>query len=87
MITREPVDRTGLQLKFPFNTQKKDYPVWDGSVGEPVAADFQGTTKVEGLTVYKFVQTIDRTVVESREVPGSVFGVERHRSTPTSPTG
>ncbi|GAA4096056.1 DUF3068 domain-containing protein [Nocardioides kongjuensis] len=71
---REPAVRRGLIYKFPFNTQKKDYAVWDDTVGKAVDAKFKGEEKIDGLTVYKFVQTIDPTVVETREVPGSVFG-------------
>ncbi len=64
----------GQVYKFPFNTQKKDYQVWDGTVGEASTATFEGETTLEGLHVYKFVQIIEPTVVETREVPGSIFG-------------
>jgi len=72
--TEEPTARQGQVYKFPFGTEKKDYGVWDGTVGESVPAKFEGTEKVEGLEVYKFVQTIEPTMVETREVPGSMFG-------------
>lgn len=64
----------GQIYKFPFGTEKKTYPVWDGATGQAVDARFEGEEKIDGLTVYKFVQRIDPTVVETREVPGSVFG-------------
>lgn len=71
---RVTAERTGQIYKFPFDTQKKAYPVWDNTVGEAVDAKFEGTEKIQGLNVYKFVQRIPSTVVDVREVPGSVFG-------------
>lgn len=68
--------REGQVYKFPFGTEKRDYPVWDGTLGEATDATFEGEEEVQGLTVYKFVQQIDPVVVETREVPGSMFGVE-----------
>lgn len=74
---RVPVEREGQIFKFPFGTEQKDYEVWDGTVGEAVTATFEGEEEIQGLTVYKFVQEIEPTVVETREVPGSVFGSDR----------
>ncbi|MDQ6524067.1 DUF3068 domain-containing protein [Nocardioides sp. LHD-245] len=71
---REPAVRKGQIYKFPFDTKKKDYPVWDDNVGEAVPATYEGEETIDGLTVYKFVQRIEPTVIEGREVPGSVFG-------------
>ncbi|MEZ0580899.1 DUF3068 domain-containing protein [Nocardioides sp. MH1] len=73
-ITRVPVVPEGQIYKFPFNTEKKTYQVWDGELGKATPATYEGEDTVEGLKVYKFVQVIDPTVVETREVPGSVFG-------------
>jgi len=71
---REPVTRTGQIYKFPFDTEKQDHPVWDGTVGKAVEATYEGEEEIDGLTVYRFVQRIEPTLVETREVPGSVFG-------------
>lgn len=71
---RVPVEREGQIYKFPFATEKRDYKVWDGTVEEAVDATYEGEEKIDGLSVYKFVQTIEPTMVETREVPGSVFG-------------
>jgi hypothetical protein len=76
-VKQEDVTRDGLTMKFPFNTQKHDYPVWDGTVGEATTATYEGEDEVEGLSVYKFVQVIPETVVETREVPGSMFGLDK----------
>ncbi|MFV0462368.1 MAG: DUF3068 domain-containing protein [Nostocoides sp.] len=45
----------GLVNKFPFSTQKKDYPFWDGVLGRAVTATYSGTEKLDGLDTYTFV--------------------------------
>lgn len=44
----------GLQNKWPFNAEKKTYPVWDDIVGAAVDADYLGEEKIDGLKVYKY---------------------------------
>ncbi|WP_188111131.1 DUF3068 domain-containing protein [Nocardioides antri] len=75
-IERIPTTFEGQVYKFPFNTEKKDYDQWDGTLGEAFPATYEGEEEIDGLPVYKFVQVIEPTVVETREVPGSMFGVE-----------
>jgi hypothetical protein len=72
-VKEVPVERDGLTLKFPFDTQKKDYQVWDDTVAKATTATYEGEEEIQGLTVYKFVQDIPATVVETREVPGAMF--------------
>lgn len=69
-----PIERKGQVFKFPFGTEKKTYDVWDGSVDKAVPATFEGTEEIDGLEVYKFVQTIEPTVVSTQELPGEKFG-------------
>jgi hypothetical protein len=64
----------GEVLKFPFNTQQHDYPVWDDTLGKPVTAVFSGVEKLQGMRVYKFVQTVEPTDIGTQDVPGSLFG-------------
>jgi hypothetical protein len=71
------IERDGLTLKFPFDTQKKDYQVWDDTVEKATTATYEGEEEIQGLTVYKFVQEIPETVVETREVPGEMFGSKK----------
>ena len=44
----------GVVVKFPFNTEKKDYDYWDGTVGKAVVAHYKGTRTIEGLQTYRF---------------------------------
>jgi hypothetical protein len=69
-----PTRHTGLSYKFPFNTQKKDYPFWDPNSKLAPAAKFVSEDQVQGLTTYKFIQQIPPTQIQTQEVPGSLVG-------------
>jgi hypothetical protein len=75
-IEQVEVTREGQIYKFPFDTQKKDYQQWDSELGEATTAKYEGEEELEGTTVYKFVQTIEPTVIDTVEVPGSIFDSE-----------
>jgi hypothetical protein len=51
------VPHEGLVNKWPFDAEKKDYPYWDGTVGEAVPAVYDRTEDVLGIETY--VYTID----------------------------
>lgn len=73
---RSPVTRKGLLYKFPFNTEKKDYDFWDSTLRDTVKAEYQKEDKVRGLDVYVFTTSTPATVVGTREVPGSILGLD-----------
>jgi hypothetical protein len=75
-VEEVPTTFEGQFYKFPFDTQRKAYDVWDDATGETVPAEYDGEESIQGLTVYKFVQVVEPTVIETRDVPGSVFGEE-----------
>lgn len=60
----DAVPHEGLVNKFPFNTEKKTYPMWDGTVGAAVDATYEGTDTVNGLDVYVFKTTVQADDVE-----------------------
>lgn len=64
----------GLTLTFPFGTEQKDYPLFNTTTGKAFPARFDGVEKLQGLEVYRFVQTIPETVLREAEVPGSLVG-------------
>ena len=66
----------GLYFKFPFQTEKKTYQFWDGSLGEATDIEFQGTETIEGLEVYRFEQQIPATTVAVINAPASIFGID-----------
>lgn len=72
---RTPVKRTGLVWKFPFNTEKKTYQVWDDTLGKAVTTKYTGTAKVLGHTTWVFQNDVPASVVGTQDVPGSVLGL------------
>ncbi len=62
----------GLVNKFPFDTEQKTYPFWDGLVGAPVDAVFDGEDDVDGLATYRFLVTVNDQPIEiASGVPGT----------------
>lgn len=68
------VRQTGQINKFPFDTQRKSYPYFDTNVLAAPEARFDGTEKVKGLDVYRFVLDVPPTKMEDMEVPGDLVG-------------
>lgn len=64
----------GLYFKFPFNTEKKTYDFWDGTIKAAAPAEFVEETDIDGLTVYQFTQTIDPVKTGTIDVPGNLVG-------------
>lgn len=54
----------GLQNKWPFNAEKKSYPVWDDIVAGTVDAEYLGEDEIEGLTVYEYEYVAQASGVE-----------------------
>lgn len=67
----------GLNFKFPFGTEQKDYKVYDDNTGEAVTARYAGTETVSGVETYKFVQDIPDTRIAQKDVPGTLVGSDQ----------
>jgi hypothetical protein len=66
-LPADAVPHEGLVNKFPFDTQKKNYDYWDGTVGAAVPAVYDSTVDIDGIETYKFVVTIEGAEVEIAE--------------------
>ncbi len=64
----------GLSFKFPFDTQRRDYRWYDGTVKEALDIRYVGEETVRGLPTYRFVQEIPPTRIDERDVPGALVG-------------
>jgi hypothetical protein len=82
----------GQYFKLPFNTQQQDYLFWDGTLRTATPLVFEEEEEIEGLTTYRFKQTIEPTDVdelttaegeEFTQVPGSLVGRPRAASVRT----
>lgn len=54
----------GLVNKFPFETEKKTYPYWEGTIGESVDAVYRKTVDIKGLETYLFEVEVPPTPTE-----------------------
>ncbi|MGW0765016.1 DUF3068 domain-containing protein [Streptomyces sp. NPDC002676] len=62
-VDGDPVRRDGLEFKFPFLTQKRDYEYFDAQTRTVNPIHYKGTRHFRGLKVYFFEQTIPWTKV------------------------
>jgi hypothetical protein len=68
-------DYSGINpLKFGFDTQKKNYLYFDRTLNKATPMVFTDVETIDGVQVYKFVQTIQPTQVGTLEVPGNLVG-------------
>jgi hypothetical protein len=70
----QPIEHRGLMFKFPFNTERRDYPFWDVNIKAPATARYDGTERLNGLLTYRFVQVIQDTVIGQQDIPGELIG-------------
>ncbi|MEV0209831.1 DUF3068 domain-containing protein [Streptomyces sp. NPDC050788] len=63
MVDGDPVKRDGIEFKWPFLTQKRDYEYFDAQTRTTNPIHYKGTQNFRGLKVYYFEQTIPWTKV------------------------
>lgn len=66
---------SGYLIKFPFQTQKKQYDYWDGTVNKAVPMKYVGEEKVDGLNTYKFEGSVPLQKFRTQDVPRKIFGL------------
>ncbi|MFC6064584.1 DUF3068 domain-containing protein [Streptomyces ochraceiscleroticus] len=62
-VDGEPVRRDGIEYKWPFLTEKRDYSYFDAQTRTSAPIHYKGTRRFQGLDVYYFEQTIPWTKV------------------------
>ncbi|GAB2739242.1 DUF3068 domain-containing protein [Streptomyces bullii] len=63
MVDGDPVRREGLEFKWPFLTEKRDYAYFDAQARVTAPIHYRGVRDFRGLEVYCFEQTIPWTKV------------------------
>lgn len=63
----DAVPHEGLMNKWPFDAEKKSYPMWDGTAGHAVEAKFVRTDSLEGIDCYVYEVTISDEPIEIAE--------------------
>ncbi|WP_028658754.1 DUF3068 domain-containing protein [Nocardioides insulae] len=56
----------GQMLKLPFDAEKSDYELWNGTLGFAVPLEYQGTKTIDGLETYEYRASVP-------ESPGVTF--------------
>jgi hypothetical protein len=56
--TELPASYSGQVYKFPFGTEKRDYPVYDRDVRRAVPARFKGVETIKAVKTYVFEQVV-----------------------------
>jgi hypothetical protein len=64
----------GLNFKFPFGVEKRDYDMYDDSLGKAFPTKYSGTEDLNGVEMYKFVENVPDTQISTQAVPGSLVG-------------
>ncbi|WP_405766236.1 DUF3068 domain-containing protein [Actinacidiphila glaucinigra] len=62
-VDGDPVERRGVEFKFPFLTQKRDYYYFDAQARSSAPIHYRSTQEFRGLEVYYFEQTVPWTKV------------------------
>ena len=90
------IRQTGLVgFLWPFGTQRQTYQVFDPGMNKAAPARYTGTTTVNGISVYRFVEKVTGVQIGTQTVPsvagghdrqfdGHAAGVPTPRPTPTS---
>ncbi|ELP63984.1 DUF3068 domain-containing protein [Streptomyces turgidiscabies] len=63
MVDGDPVKREGIEFKWPFLTEKRDYEYFDAQARVTAPIHYKGTRNFRGVPVYYFEQTIPWTKV------------------------
>ncbi|MFJ2742158.1 DUF3068 domain-containing protein [Streptomyces sp. NPDC087440] len=63
MVDGDPVQRRGIEFKWPFLTEQRDYEYFDARARVTAPIHYKGTQEFRGLEVYYFEQTIPWTKV------------------------
>ncbi|MGW0025275.1 DUF3068 domain-containing protein [Rhodococcus sp. NPDC003383] len=78
-------NRDGLQYKFPFDVEQKNYPYFDLNARENYEIEYKGEEEISGVKVYHFQHTIDPVDLSKADpsnpsyklsLPASTWGVE-----------
>ncbi|MFC9706188.1 DUF3068 domain-containing protein [Streptomyces sp. NPDC056943] len=62
-VDGDPVRREGIEFKWPFLTEKRDYQYFDAQTRTAAPIHYKGTRNFRGMEVYYFEQTIPWTKV------------------------
>ncbi|NUP62209.1 MAG: DUF3068 domain-containing protein [Nonomuraea sp.] len=71
------IRQSGQAFRWPFNAERRDYPLFDLRLRRPVTAVFDGVEQVRGVETYRYVQRTPRLLVpgETPPMPRRLLGL------------
>jgi hypothetical protein len=66
--------QSGQGFVWPLGTQKQTYQVFDATLGKPEPFRYEGTSTIDGVTAYKFVERVVNQQFASQTLPGLLVG-------------
>jgi hypothetical protein len=66
--------QSGQGFVWPLGTQKQTYQVFDATLLKPEPFRYEGTSTIDGMTAYKFVEHVVNQQFASQTLPGSLVG-------------
>ncbi len=82
--TNNKVHMSGLGYVWPLGAQKQTYQIFDTTLLKPHPTVYTGSAVVDGLTTYKYVETVPATQIGTQTLPASLVG-EKGSQTVTLP--
>lgn len=73
-VDGERAEVRGLTVRFPIDTARRDYDLWDATTRQAHPARFAGVERLRDLEVYRFEQEVPAQVIASVPVPGPLLG-------------
>jgi hypothetical protein len=73
-VDGERAEVRGLTVRFPIDTARRDYDLWDATTRQAHPARFAGVERLRGLEVFRFEQEVPAQVIASVPVPGPLLG-------------
>jgi hypothetical protein len=72
---------SGQGYLWPFNTQKKNYEVFDTTTLKPVLFRYEGTASTDGVSTYRFVAQVPNQQIGTQTIPASLVGMSGNEVT------
>lgn len=67
----DTIKHAGLSYKWPFHAKRQTYQFFNPDVGAAFPATFEGTEKINGLTLYKYVSVTPKMEADvGKDIPG-----------------
>jgi Porin PorA len=74
-VNAKKVHVVGLAYVWPLGAQKTTYQIFDPMLLKPHPTAYAGTATIDGLSTYKYVETVAPTQIGTQQLPGSLVGM------------